>query len=88
MCSVIFDIRDFFFQFWISIKIKHSSIVLTIERYKTFCHSASWEHLNCFKRDSLIFLALTMGNEEQYEHNDQNLNCSNRGVQLYELLRK
>ena len=59
------------------------------DSFKTFYHSASWEHLNCFERDSLIFVALTMNNEEQYEHNDQNLSsCCKRWVQLYEPLRK
>lgn len=89
MCSVTLDTMHFFPPFWIDIKIKKSSIVLTTGRYKTFYNSASWEHLNCFKRDSLIFVALKMDNEGQYEHNDQNLNsCSNRRVQLYEPLRK
>lgn len=88
MFSVIFYI-GIFFPLWIDIKIKKSSIVLTIENYKTFYRSASWEHLNCFERGSLIFVVLTMGNEGQHEHNDQNLNsCSNRQVQLYEPLRK
>lgn len=86
---LVFQVFCYIFPFWIDIKIKKSSIVLTIESNTTFYHLAPWEHLNCFKRDSLIFVALIMDNKEQYEHNDQNLNsCSNRRVQLYEPLRK